>query len=735
MTKSSRGFVLEAFMGKLIAFFLAMVGLFWGFWAWTTRDMPDISKALQNDVNPNQFTQVFASDGTAILSYGQYRQKKLPLAQVSPHFIDALLATEDRRFFHHNGVDPIAIGRAMVRNLTTHRFAEGGSTLTQQLARNLFLTDERSYDRKIKEAALALEIEKHLSKDEILEMYVNQVYFGEGAYGIQAASEVYFNKEPAQLTMAEAALLAGLPQAPSRYDPYSDPDLAKRRRNEVLQNLVETGVIKSNELSGYQEKPLRLNAIGRQSTSANRAPYFNHYIMDLVQRQFQLDEQGFWHSGLKIYTTLDWRAQSLAQRVLKQQMDAAGRVRRGQQGAILSLNPNSGAILVYVGGKDYSQSQFDRVVQAKRSPGSLFKVFTYTAAIESGMLPNHMQVDEPLTLGDWTPQNYDKQHHGRMTLARALATSNNIIAIKTLQELGPNKAVDVAQRMGVNSPMEANLALTLGGMEVTPIEITSAIGVLATHGTRAEPYGIDKIMDRDGNVLYQHQPFQSPVLNRPTADTMVAMLQGVVQFGTGRAANIGTPVAGKTGTSDDYRDAWFVGFTPDIVTGVWVGNDDNSPMPGITGGSLPAQIWAVVMRGMLAGQLPKPFDLAFAQPVAAEDFGTTTGQDIDPNTRIDADPDAANLPDGQPGDGTATGGAVSIIDGSTPNGSGNDPNMDNNSGNLTPPNPPANPTPRGAEPMPIPAHPISGDTTGIRGSRPLPPATSGSGRNNSNQDW
>ena len=225
-------------MGKLIAFFLAMIGIFWGFWAWTTRDMPDISQALQNDASPQQYTQVLASDGTPILSYSQYRQKRLPLSQVSPHFVDALLATEDRRFYHHNGVDPIAIGRAMVRNIRTKHLAEGGSTITQQLARNLFLSDERSYSRKIKEAALAMEIEKHLSKEEILEMYVNQVYFGEGAYWIQAACEVYFNKPASKLTVAEAALLAGLPQAPSRYDPYADKDLAKRRRNEVLQNLV-----------------------------------------------------------------------------------------------------------------------------------------------------------------------------------------------------------------------------------------------------------------------------------------------------------------------------------------------------------------------------------------------------------------------------------------------------------------------------------------------------------------
>ena len=394
---------------------------------------------------------------------------------------------------------------------------------------------------------------------------------------------------------------------------------------------------------------------------------------------------------------------------------------------LLVLNPNTGAILVYVGGKDYSQSQFDRVQLAKRSPGSLFKVFTYTTAIESGMAPNQVFVDEPITFGDWSPKNYDHKHYGRMTLARALAKSNNIIAIRVLQELGPSRAVDVAQRMGINSPMSANLALTLGGTEVTPIEITSAFGVLATHGNRAEPFGIEKIVDRDGAVLYEHQPFQSPVLNRPTADTMVAMLQGVVQFGTGRAANIGTQVAGKTGTSDDYRDAWFIGFTPDIVTGIWVGNDDNSPMKGITGGSLPARIWAVVMRGMLASQLPKPFDLSFAQPVTSEDFAVTTQEGLFDDSDIQGDDDSTvESEEGaerfEDDDDDRPGWFERFRERRRRRKQGHRDTLENES-NLTSPNP----QPRGPEPVPIPSSQPSASTTRINeeiwGSEPMAPVT------------
>lgn len=610
-------------MQKLSGLFLivlVVLALAVGYVYKVTRDLPSIQKIVKEGVSPSKFTQIFARDGSPIMSHGKFRHDNTSLNTVSPHFIDALLATEDRRFYIHHGIDPISIGRALVQNVSHHALREGASTLTQQLARNVFLSNERSMDRKIREAALAWQLEDQLSKEKILELYVNNIYFGEGAYGIEAASEIFFGKPPSALTIDEGALLAGMPQAPTAYNPFQNPADAKKRRNQVLANLVETGKLSKKDFEVYKKKPLRLNPNGADLANGDRAPYFNRFVVDQIEKHFDVDEQSFWQSGLKIYTTLDLRAQDLAVRSVREQSRTWGRTGKVQQAALLSIAPQTGAILAYVGGKDYSQSQFDRVSKAVRSPGSLFKVFTYTTAIDQGYDPKQVYLDEPIEFNGWRPVNYDKQHHGYMTLAKALATSNNVIAVKVLHEVGPEKAVEIAQRMGINSPLNPFLALTLGGSGVNLLEITSAFGVLANQGYRVEPYAVDKVTDMDGQVLYEHTQNSSQVLSRPTVDTMVRMLMGVIQKGTGQAANIGRPMAGKTGTSDDYRDAWFVGFTPSVVTGVWVGNDDNTTMPGMTGGALPARIWNVFMRGYVAEQLALNFNTENSKPLADTDF-------------------------------------------------------------------------------------------------------------------
>ncbi len=603
----------------LTVLFLCLVAA-GGFVYVNIQDLPSIEKVVREGVNPAKWTQVFASDGSPILSYTKFRHQKVALSEVSPYFIDALIATEDRRFYSHLGIDPVAIGRAALQNVKNRQISEGGSTLTQQLARNVFLSNERSMRRKVREAVLSLKLEQELSKDEILELYINNIYFGEGAYGIHAASEIYFNKKPSQLSVDEAATLAGLPQAPSLFSPFQNPDKAKARRSEVLANMKEVGKLTPDELSRYQQQGFRLNPNGRGVASANAAPFFNRYVMEKVQAYFDLDEQTFWQSGLKIYTTLDLHAQRLADRSVRNQSAAFGRTGIKQQAALLSINPQTGGILAYVGGKNYEQSQFDRVVQATRSPGSLFKVFTYTTAFDKGYEPTRVYLDEPMQVGDWVPQNYDKSHHGYMTIARALITSNNIIAVKVLNELGPENVANTAYRMGIKSHLNPYLALTLGGSGVNLLEITSAIGVLANQGVRAEPYAVEKILDTDGRIVYQHHPVKTDVLNRTTVDTMVKILMGVIERGTGTGANIGRPAAGKTGTSDDYRDAWFVGFTPEVVTGVWVGNDDNTPMPGMTGGGLPARIWQAYMGAYLSGRPPQQLDLPYSRPLSEADF-------------------------------------------------------------------------------------------------------------------
>ncbi|MDX2084260.1 MAG: PBP1A family penicillin-binding protein [Candidatus Melainabacteria bacterium] len=598
----------------LVVGVIAAGGYVW----WVTRNLPSMDVLLSEDVSrpPIETTQVLAADGSVIYSNGQFRHRNVKLNDVSPHFINALLATEDRRFFDHFGVDPIGLARALAANLSQKGLREGGSTITQQLVRNLFLSSERSINRKVREAALAIQLEQRLSKDQILELYINNIYFGEGAYGIEAACRVFFDKAPSELTVPEAALLAGMPQAPSRYSPFHSRELAQKRRDEVLQNMAESGMITMPELKTYRDKSLRVSLASQNQTAGNRAPFFNQRVREKVQQWFDLDEQGFWQSGLRIYTTYRPRAQRLAEQAVMSQTAAFGRTAYGQEAALLAIDPHSGAVVAYVGGRSYKQSQYDRVSQALRSPGSLFKVFTYTKAIEQGFPPNRMYLDEPLTIGGWSPTNYDKTHHGYLTLAQALAQSNNVVAVKVMQELGSDAVADVARRMGVQTPLKSNLSLTLGGSSVTLMDMVTAFSVLANQGVHVEPYMIERITDARGNLIYQHRSAKNDALSPATANTMVTLLKEVVNAGTGRRAQIGRPAAGKTGTSDNHRDAWFVGFTPDLVAGVWVGNDNNTPMRGtITGGTLPASVWRAFMLAYLADQPAKEFDLPYTQAV------------------------------------------------------------------------------------------------------------------------
>ncbi|MEB3244437.1 MAG: PBP1A family penicillin-binding protein [Vampirovibrionales bacterium] len=579
--------------------------------------LPDVAPLVAESAllaPPVSSSRILASDGSIILANGQFKHTSVKLNQVSPEFISALIATEDRRFYDHHGVDPLGVIRAAFVNLTAGNVREGASTLTQQLVRQYLLSNERTFTRKIKEMLLAWRVEDKLSKEQILERYVNSVYFGHGAYGIHAASAIYFSKPPGQLTQSEAAVLAGLPQAPSRYDPIINPDLALERRNDVLKNLVEAGYLKPEQLDWYAKQPLNLHAQTALSAAGNKTPYFNQYIMAWVQRTFGLSEGEFWSQGLQVHTTLDLRAQRLAESALINTAAAFGRRGGNKQAAMTVLDPRSGAILAYVGGLGFENSQFDRVTQAKRPPGSLFKVFTYTTAIDSGVLPGAVYTDEPITFDKWQPKNYDGKHYGAMPLTQALAQSNNIVAVKLIQELGADRVASMANRMGIESSLPRNLSLTLGACDVNLLEIVSAFGTLANQGVQARPYAVARLTNAQGQVLYEaHQNLVSAISSK-TAQTMVNMMALVVSKGTGRAANIDRPVAGKTGTSDDHRDAWFIGFTPSLVAGVWMGNDDNSPMPkGTSGGGMPAVVFARFMNSYLAGKPVEAFDTSLAE--------------------------------------------------------------------------------------------------------------------------
>jgi penicillin-binding protein 1A len=522
-------------------------------------------------------------------------------------------------------------------------------------------------------------------------------------------------------------MLAGMPQAPSGYNPFQNPKGATDRRNEVLQNLVEVGKITQMQFEQYRNQGLRLNQGGRGLSSSDRAPFFNRYVMSQVMRYFNLDEQSFWQSGLKIFTTLDLRAQNLAQESVVAQSAAYGRSRANQQAALVSINPQSGAILAYVGGKNYQRSQFDRVTDAVRSPGSLFKIFTYTTAIDRGYEPSRVYLDEPIKIAEWQPKNYDKSYHGYMTIARALITSNNIVAVKVINEVGADAVVRMAEQMGLHTTMEPYLGLTLGGSGVKLMEITSAFGVLANQGVRVEPYAIDKIVDDSGHEIYREHPVKTNVLNRTTVDTMVKMMEGVITRGTGRAGDIGRPVAGKTGTSDDYRDAWFVAFTPDVVTGVWVGNDNNTTMPGMTGGSLPASIWRSYMKTYMSSRPVKPFDLAYSKPLAESDFvtyniknlsdkesGSSLGTGELQDGQIQQDP--ALDPLGGPVSQESPEAPAAPVDGGYDNGrTGYEPNPQETQGRPVVPVSPDNP---GSAPQPMPGYgavPPAGNQPGRAG--------------------
>ncbi len=608
-------------------------------WYLLTKDLPSVRSLISQRKSvimqqQNSAKVVAADNKTIILENGQYLVHPTSIADVSPDFIKALVATEDRRFYLHRGVDPIAIFRAVGRNVKGKGLQEGGSTLTQQLTRQLFLTNERSLQRKVKEILLAMQMEQELSKQEILELYMNYVYFGQGAYGIDAASEVFFNKAPNALTLVQAALLAGLPQAPSNYNPLTNPELAKRRRNEVLQNLVEVGSITATQCQAYQQQPLDLHPNLKRLSIRNKAPYFNQVVMQQVMDWFGLTEQEFWQSGYTVHTTLNTVANDAARSAIEQSTKAAKRNQANQQIALVSLSPETGAVVAYEGGKNFQASQYDRLQKAHRSPGSTFKVFTYTEALRQGFSPQQVVVDEPVTFGTWKPENFDKRHHGAMTLARAFSSSNNVIAVKLMDSIGVENVVKLAQDLGITSPLEANLSTTLGGSSVYPMELVQAFSSIANHGVKTKPYFIDFIEDETGEIVYQNNPEMTPVLDPLIADKMTDMLKQVVQYGTGRGANPnnGMPVAGKTGTSDQNRDAWFVGYTPTLLAGVWVGNDDNTPMPeSITGGGLPAVTWKNYMAKASLGFNKK---MAFDQtlnPNVNNTMPATTPTDTTPS--------------------------------------------------------------------------------------------------------
>lgn len=568
--------------------------------------LPDV-KSLESWV-PTESTRIYDAKGRLLANvHGEENREVVPLGDIPRTLQEAVIAVEDDRFYQHRGVNLRGIARAALTDIAEGRKAEGASTITQQLAKNLFLANNKSWARKIADAWLAVQIEHRYSKPQILEMYLNQVYWGHNCYGIQAAAHNYFGKKTKDLTLAESAQLAFLLRGPERYSPYKDPTLAKRGQRVALLRMVRAGFISKAQADAATAAPLKYP--GAQNFSY-KAPYFTSYLLNQLINRYGSDV--VMRGGLRVRATIDWEIQQKAEQLLTQTVATHGKRMNFSQGAIVAIDPRTGYIRAMVGGVSYAKSKFNRVVQAHRQPGSSFKPFVYLTAFERDYSPTTPFSDAKVSYNAgsgklWTPENYGNQYGGTMSLRKALERSNNVIAVKLLDRVGIDPVIENAHRLGIQSPLGANLSLALGSAEVTPLELASAYGVLAADGMRAEPQAYSIVEDRAGTVVERNDPRPRRVFEADPIRVLNDVMTGVVRYGTGAAANINRPAAGKTGTTSDHRDAWFVGYTPDMVTLVWLGNDDNSRMAGTTGGAVCAPLWKQLMLQALAKTPPTPF--------------------------------------------------------------------------------------------------------------------------------
>ncbi|MGN0031082.1 MAG: transglycosylase domain-containing protein [Candidatus Gastranaerophilaceae bacterium] len=596
------------FFSNLKMFILATVALLLaGFVSFNLylSSLPTIENL--EDFKPNIVTKFYSQDGEVIKTFTAYTYDKVDLANVPEQLKEALIATEDKNFYKHGGYDLFGIIRSSIQNVIARHAVQGASTITQQLARILFLSNERTLTRKIKEIEVAARIEKTISKDQILEMYLNNVYLGAGAYGVSAASKIYFNKKLNQLTLPELALIAGLPQAPSVYNPYNSKELAIKRRNQVLKRMLTMKYITQEEYDKAIKADVKLSSVPQIYTT-NKAPYFSDYVVQEMQK-LGFDETDIIHGGYKVITTLDSKAQEVANESILRNMRAWGLTNKSQQAAVFAFNPLDGRILVYAGGKDYGESQYDRVTQSVRAPGSAFKPIVYAAAMEKGISPNDLVDDSPITIGNWSPHNSSHKYRGKIPVYKALMISSNVCAARIIQEVGIRSVIQLARVLGITTPIEYDYTISLGSNGVKMFEFVRAYGAFANGGYIVQPYAIDRIEDSRGRVLYKAGKTKSShQLSLKTAAEMTAMMKTVIISGTGTAANIGKPAAGKTGTTDEYKDAYFIGYTPDVVAGVWVGDDNNKKINGLYGGTVPAKIWKDVMTAATRDMGAKDFD-------------------------------------------------------------------------------------------------------------------------------
>jgi len=575
---------------KRVAYWAAVASV-WGLMAlgvgaaYIAWDLPNIDEAIAATRKPT--IRVVTRDGVELARRGDRYGAPVRLDELPPQLPQAILATEDRRFYDHWGVDPIGIARAMWVNLRAGGIRQGGSTLTQQAAKNLFLSPKRTLKRKLQEVVLALWLEAKFSKDQILTIYLNRVYFGQAVYGAEAAARLYFGVPAQRLNAYQPALLAGLLKGPNKYNPAANPDPAKQRTEVVIKNLIAAGYLSEADAKAIV-RPAKLGA-QRAARTKPMAHHFTDWVLDQVGDYVTLDRD------VTVIVTIDAQMQLAAEAAVRAMMKDKGPAhkRAASEAALVALSPD-GAVLAMVGGSNYRKSKFNRAVQAKRQPGSAFKPIVYLAGFDIGLTPSTIMIDEPLTMDEWSPQNFKKEYLGEMTLSEAMTRSVNTIAVQVSEEAGRDHVRDMAKKLGISADLTDKPSLALGVSEISLLEMTAAYGVFATGGLGVWPYGISEIQDGAGKPLYVRSGGgPGRVIPAGYAGAMNGMLSSVMssEFGTGKGARLKRAAAGKTGTSQDYRDAWFIGYTPDIITGVWMGNDNGASMTGVTGGSLPARLW------------------------------------------------------------------------------------------------------------------------------------------------
>ncbi len=667
-------------------------GLVWGYWK--------LDQALPSTGDISQFNRkgtltIKAADGSILQQQGPATREKLSIQQIPKRLQEAFIAAEDRRFYQHSGVDYQSIVRAVTKNLMARDVVEGGSTITQQLARIVYLNQDQSLKRKVQEAMMAHKISRELPKDKILERYLNLVYLGSGAYGVGDAAWVYFSKPVSQLTLSEMATIAGLPPAPSDYSPLVNQESAKERRGIVLERMAEAGFITEAEAAQAEAEPLELKPSTPKKLYSD-TPYFTSYVQQelpsLVSKE-KLEE-----GGLTVETSLNSKWQKAADQVVLNAVKNIGPYEGFKQASLVAIDPKTGEIRAMVGGTDFNQSQFNRATQAQRQPGSSFKTVVYTTAIAAGRSPYDTYEDTTYMVDGYKPKNYSRKHYGVLSMRDAIAQSVNVIAVKVLIDVGFEPTIKMAKAMGIKSKLLPAYSLALGTSEVNLLEMTNVYATLANQGRFIEAHSIRRILDRQGKVIYDAQVKPKQVVDKGTAAIVTWMLQGVVSGGTGRAAALDRPAAGKTGTTEDFRDLWFVGFIPQVAAGVWLGNDDNSPTGSAS--STAAEIWRSFMMASTKGMPVEKFP---ALPKIEGRKGSIKAKPVHPRSVksgfYDSETEGGTSSSGSSNDSSRSSGSSSSYGSGNYSHSGSS-SSDNNY------QPPANPSP--AEPAPVaPTAPVN----------------------------